>query len=115
MKKTLAIGGNDVTFECNAVTPVFYKTEFKHDFFADLIIMSKAMNSLDLKEISYEDLEHADFDVLSRLAFACFKTANPKTKNNYMEWLVENPEFSVLEHGQEIAELIISGLQPKKK
>ena len=115
MKKTLTIGGNDVTFECNAVTPVFYKTEFKHDFFADLMIMSKAMQSFDLKEMSYDDLEHADFEVLSRLAFACFKTANPKTKNNYMEWLMANPEFSITDHGQEIAELIISGLEPKKK
>lgn len=115
MKKTLNIGGKDVTFECNAVTPFLYKTEFKSDFFADLIKASKAMPSGDLTSMSYEDLEHTDFDVLGRLAFACFMTANMKTSKNYMGWLIDNPEFSIFEHGTELVDLITSGLDPKKK
>ena len=116
MKKTLNIGSNDVAFECTSVTPIFYKNEFRKDFFADLIKLAKALNGADdFTKLTYEDLDKVDFDVIGRMAWACSKTADTSNTPSYMEWLVENPDFSVFTHGIQIAELVMLGLSPKKK
>lgn len=116
MRKILTIGGNDVAFESAAVTPYFYKSEFGRDYFSDMIKMSKALQDVDkLDQLSYDDLEHVDLNVISQLAWACAKTADRNNTKPYLDWLIENPDFNMFEHGAEIAQLVVTGMQAKKK
>ena len=68
----------------------------------------------DLKKASNEDLENVDFDVITRLAWACAKTADRNTKS-FLDWLYDNSEFNLAEHGAIIAELIQGNFDTKKK
>ena len=115
MKKILNIGGNDVAFECNAVTSILYKQEFNKDYFAEmmkLVSLQDAFN--DPKKLKAEDFEKMDFDVITRLAWACAKTADRNTKS-FIDWLYDNPEFNFAVHGLEVTELVLKNLETKKK
>lgn len=115
MKKILTIGSNDVAFECNAVTPFFYKQQFGREFFTDLLKMGKAMEGInDINKVSWENLEHIEFSVITDFAWACAKTADEKTPPP-LEWLKANPEFSPLDQGIAVTELVMGNLQAKKK
>ena len=115
MRKILNIGGNDVAFESNAATPIFYKSEFKSDYFVDMMRLSKAMqDAKDIKQLSYEDLDHVDLNVLSQFAWACAKSADRNIKP-YLDWLIDNPDFDIFDHGTEIVSLINQNSIPKKK
>lgn len=115
MKKILNIGGNDVAFECNAVTPFYYKQQFGREFYSDLLKMAKGISGInDFDKASWDDMEHLDFSVISNFAWACAKTADEKI-NTPLEWLKENKEFDVLSDGIEIAELVMNNIQTKKK
>lgn len=115
MKKILNIGGNDVAFECNAVTSILYKQEFNENYFGEMLKLSKVMEALkDPLKASDKDLESIDLDVLTRLAWACAKTAD-RSINSYLDWLTENKDFNLIDDGVVIAELITSNFQTKKK
>ena len=117
MRKILTIGGNDIAFECNAATPFIYKAEFRKDFFGELIKFSKALGGkqLDLDDLSYEDIDHANFNIYAQMAWACAKSADQKNTKPFLDWLNENPEFNLIEHGGIIAELVINYMNTKKK
>lgn len=116
MRKILNIGGNDVVFECNAVTPILYKAEFHKDYMADMMKLGSAMEVLkDIKKASKWDFDDMDFDVFSRLAWACAKTADKDNTKGYLDWLWDNTEFSIMEHGADIAELAAKNWETKKK
>ena len=116
MRKNLTIGGQSVVFECNAVTPIFYKAEFGKDYMAEMLKLSTAMNVLtDPKNAKPEEFDKLDFDVFSRLSWACAKTADRDHTPNYEDWLYENKDFTVMEHGMAVMELIQKNFETKKK
>ena len=115
MRRILNIGGNDVAFECNAVTSILYKQEFGKNYFAEIMKLNKVAGVLqDLTKATDDELDSVDFDVITRLAWACAKTANRNTKS-FLDWLYDNPEFNIAAHGPIIAELIQSNFDTKKK
>lgn len=115
MKKILKIGGNDIAFECKAATPFYYKSEFRHDYFADMIKLAKSLKDAeDLDKLSYEDLDHVDLTVISHIAWACAKSADKDIKP-FMDWIEDNPEFSIFDHGIEISQMAIDSMTTKKK
>ena len=115
MRKILNIGGNDVAFECNAVTSILYKNEFNKNYFGEMLKLTKAIDTLqNPKDASNEDLENVDIDVISRLAWACAKTADRETKS-YIDWLYENKDFNIMDHGTKVADLIYKNFETKKK
>lgn len=103
-------------FESNAITPLLYKQAFKHDYFSDLMKIAKAMENFDgdLSSISFDDIEHIDFTILDNLAWVCARTADKEVKPLF-QWLEENPEFDVMEHGSEIMSLVYDSMNSKKK
>lgn len=114
MKKILNIGGNDVAFECNAVTSILYKNEFNKNYFGEMLKLTKVMDTLENPtEASNEELDNIDIDVISRLAWACAKTADKNTQS-YIDWLYENKDFNIMEHGMVITDLIIKNFETKK-
>lgn len=114
MRKILNIGGNDVAFESNAVTPILYKQEFGKNYFGEMMKLSKLEQTLKNPQTATDaELEALDLDVLSRLAWACAKTADKNTKS-YIDWLYENPEFNIMDHGMEITSLIMRNFETKK-
>ena len=115
MRRILNIGGNDVAFECNAVTSILYKQEFGKNYFGEIMKLNKVAEVLsDITKASNEELDTVDFDVITRLAWACAKTANRDTKS-FLDWLYDNSEFNLAEHGAVIAELIQGNFDTKKK
>ena len=115
MRRILNIGGNDVAFECNAVTSILYKNEFNKNYFGEMLKLTKAMDVLqNPSKASNEELDNLDIDVISRLAWACAKTANRETKS-YIDWLYENKDFNIMDHGVQITELITKNFETKKK
>ena len=116
MRRILNIGGNDVAFESNAVTPILYKAEFGRDYLAEMLKLSTAVDILeDPKKASPEDFDKLDFDVFSRLAWAMAKTAERDNTKSYLEWLTEHKNFNVMEHAGVIADLVQSNFNVKKK
>ena len=116
MRKNLTIGGKSVTFECNALTPIFYKAEFGKDFMGDMMKLMLATDILtDPKKANPEDFEKVDFDIFSRLAWACAKTADKNGTESYIDWLGGHPEFSVVDHGLPVMELVQKNFETKKK
>ena len=114
MRRVLNIGGNDVAFECNAVTSILYKQEFGKNYFGEIMKLNKVAEVLsDITKASNEELDTVDFDVITRLAWACAKTADRNTKS-FLDWLYDNAEFNIAEHGQIIAELIQGNFDTKK-
>ena len=115
MRRILNIGGNDVAFECNAVTSILYKQEFSKNYFAEIMKLNKVAGVLqDLTKATDDELDSVDFDVITRLAWACAKTADRNTKS-FMDWIFDNPEFNINDHGTVIVELIQSNFETKKK
>lgn len=116
MRKILNIGGNDVAFESNAVTPILYKAEFGRDYMAEMLKLSTVVDILENpKKATAEDFDKLDFDVFSRLAWAMAKTADRENTKGYMDWLFEHKDFNVMEHANVIAELVQSNFVIKKK
>lgn len=119
MKKILTIGGRDIVFESNGVTPLLYKQAFKKDFFADLMKAGTVMQSFssNLDNLSSNDLKSLDsFDseVIYRLIWACARTADKEIKP-MLEWVEENPEISFVEDGGEVISLVVESMESKKK
>ena len=115
MRKILTIGGNDVAFECNAVTSFLYKQEFGKNYFGEMLKLGKISDVMtNLNKISNEELENIDFDVIPRLAWACAKTADEQNTNSFMDWIRENKEFNITEHGTAIIELVQRNFETKK-
>lgn len=116
MRKILNIGGNDVAFECNAVTPIFYKNEFGKDYMAEMLKLYGAMDVLkDPEKADPKKFDSIDFEIFSRLAWACAKTANKDGTPEYFEWLLENKDFNTFDHGFPVIELVQKNFETKKK
>ena len=80
-----------------------------------MLKLTKAMDVFqNPKEASNEELENVDIDVITRLAWACAKTADKNTKS-YMDWLYENKDFNIMEHGMTITDLVMKNFETKKK
>lgn len=122
MRKILNIGGRDIAFECNAITPQIYHAQFKREFFSDLLELAKSLQGFtdlnDFDGVSYDDLKHFKGSVITDMAWACYATANKMDGNSQKtpeEFLISNPEFSSFTYIEDIADLIISNIQTKKK
>lgn len=119
MKKILTIGGRDIVFESNGVTPLLYKQAFKKDFFADLVKAGTVMQAFqdNMDNLSIENLDSLDkFDteVIYRLLWACARTADKEIKPMF-DWVVENPEISFVDDAAEIINLVVESMASKKK
>ena len=82
----------------------------------EMIKFSVAVDILkDPKKANPEDFDKVDFDVFSRVAWACAKTADKNGTESYIDWLENHPEFNVIEHGIPIMEMVEQNFETKKK
>lgn len=115
MQKIINIDGRDVKFSTNAATPFKYKREFQSDFFADLVRMAKTLgdDQSELDKLSWEDVDHLNFDVIYQIIYIMAKTGNPQLAP-MEKWLESFDEFPLDEVLGQCTDLI-EGLMKRKK
>lgn len=137
MQKTVEIDGKKVRLESNAATPKKYKKQFHKDYFSELLKLAKAMGAgkapeksepenqeeqeteeqkkaFDLSEVTYEDIQHIEMDLMYDIVWTLAKTAD-KTIPDPEEWLEQFEEFPLFEIWPEAEELISHTMNLKKK
>lgn len=120
MEKTIYIDEKPVRLKSTAGTPKRYKAQFRKDYFADLLKLAKVFNQssekdgLDLSKLSFEDLDHLDFEPIFNFVWVLAKTAD-RTIPEPEEWLDGFEEFPLSEIMPQIMDLLSSSIQSKKK
>lgn len=119
MEKTIYIDDKPVLLKSTAATPYRYKAQFKKDYFGELFKLSKLFQGkegkeFDLLNISFEDLNFLDFEVLYNFIWVLAKTANPSIPDP-MTWLDGFDSIPIADIFPEISELLQSSIESKKK
>lgn len=127
MEKTIIIDGRAVQLKSTAATPLRYKAQFKRDFFSELLKLAKLFSSqtsdvatnqkedgIDLNTISWEALDHLDFEVFYNFVWVLAKSAD-NTIPAPLDWLDQFDEFPIKEIFPQITDLLSSSIQSKKK
>lgn len=118
MEKTIEIDGKKVKLKSTAGTPKRYKAQFRHDYFSELLKLSKLMansngDEFDLSKIDYNELEYLDFEVFYNFIWVLAKTAN-KDIGDPLDWLDEFDSMPIAEIFPEIIDLLESSISTKK-
>lgn len=107
LKKTVNVGGKEVTFKSSAAIPRMYRIKFKRDIFKDLTRLEK----------SYKDqggegdgFEIEDLEIFENVAYIMALHADPSIPNTIDEWLDQFEMFSIYQVLPEILELWGSNL-----
>lgn len=108
MEKTVVIDGRKVIFKSTGATVLRYKSQFKRDFFADILKLN-VLNEKKGKAVSAEDLANIDFDAMYNMIWILAKTADPKIPEP-MEWLDQFGEFPLSEIMEEIQDLLAASM-----
>lgn len=119
MEKTVEIDGKKIKLKSTAAMPMRYKSQFRSDYYGDLIKMAKAFGidetgELDLGRVDYTDLDHFNFDVLYNIIWTLAKTADP-TIPDPLTWLDEFDVFPLEEIFPAINDLVMKSMQVSKK
>ena len=102
IRKTVKVGGQDVTFQSSATIPRLYRMKFHRDIFKDLSKLEKSYKDRDdgTKEMEIEDLE-----IFENVAYIMAFHADPSIPPTIEEWLNQFDMFSIYEVLPEILEL----------
>ena len=102
IRKTVKVGGRDVTFQSSATIPRLYRMKFRRDIFKDLSKLEKSYKDRDdgTKEMEIEDLE-----IFENVAYIMAFHADPAIPPTIEEWLDQFDMFSIYEVLPEILEL----------
>jgi len=119
MEKTIYIDKKPVRLKATAGFSKKYKAQFHRDYFADLMKMGKVFSGgndkkMSLENVSYEDLEHLDFEVLYDIVWTMAKSAD-KSIPAPEEWLDGFETFPLKDIMPDIQELIAANMQNTKK
>ncbi|MEY8412858.1 hypothetical protein AALB51_16695 [Lachnospiraceae bacterium 62-26] len=119
MEKTVYIDDTPVRLKSTAALPKRYKAQFRRDYFADLFKIAKVFDGkkkedMDLKDITYENLERLDMDVLYDIVWTLAKTAD-KSIPDPLEWYDGFENFNLMKVLPQVQELIKSSVSQSKK
>lgn len=119
MEKTVYIDDQPVRLKSTAALPKRYKAQFRRDYFADLFKIAKVFDGkkkedMDLEDITYENLERLDMDVLYDIVWTLAKTAD-KTIPDPLEWYDGFENFNLMKVLPQVQELIKSSISQSKK
>ena len=124
MQKTIIIDGQQVMLKSTAATPLRYKTQFKRDFFSELLKLAKLFanqsgddndeENIDLNNISWESLDHLDFEVFYNFIWVLAKSADHSIPEP-LEWLDGFDEFPIKEIFPQVSDLLSNSIESKKK
>ena len=114
LKKTLNIGGKEVTFRSSATVPRLYRLKFKRDIFKDLTRLEKSME----KTKDGDEFEIEDLELFENVAYIMAYHADSSIPDTIEEWLDQFEMFSIYEILPEILELwgtnLITDIEAKK-
>lgn len=119
MEKTIYIDEKPVKLKSGAGLPKRYKAQFRRDYFADLLKMSKVFGKGGKKETSlanatFDDLDHLDMDVIYDIIWTMARSADRNIPDP-LEWLDGFNVFPLKEIMPEIQDLISGTMQNSKK
>lgn len=117
MEKTIKIDGQSIRFKSTGATPLRYKNQFGSDFFADLMNMLPAASLAEEgggTELSIEDIQGIDFEVLYNIVWVLAKTADSDIPEPIV-WLDEFGEFPIIDIFSEVQDLLLASISVKKK
>ncbi|WP_203264873.1 hypothetical protein [Streptococcus uberis] len=106
MLKTIHLDGKEVQLRATAATPLFYKAQFKRDFFQDLSMMANEKGEVDKKNI--------DITIFYNLFWVFAKNADRMIKEP-IEYFSEFETFPIDVVAPVIKELLENSFQTKKK
>lgn len=119
MEKTIYIDDKPVRLRSSAALPKRYKAQFRRDYFADLLKIAKIFGAghrkkMDLRSITYSDLDHFDMDVLYDIIWTMAKSAD-RSIPDPVEWLDQFETFPLKAILPEIKDLLENSMPSTKK
>ena len=119
MEKTIYIDDRPVRLKSTAGTMKRYKAHFQKDYFSELLKLAKLMEksngeTFDLSKISYDELDHFDFEPLYNFIWVLAKTADPQIPDPEI-WLDGFDAMPIAEVFPQIIDLLENSIQSKKK
>ena len=122
MEKTINLGGKDVHLTSSAATPLIYKSQFKTDFFADMLKMAKGFDgiktkkdgSIDQSKIDANTINSIDLSVLYNFIWSLAKNNDTKTPEP-IEFFSQFESIELNESMEAIQDLMAASLQTVKK
>ena len=117
MEKTIYIDEKPVRLRSTAALPKRYKAQFRRDYFADLLKISKVFGSgkanSTLTNVKFSDLDYLDMDVLYDIIWTMAKSAD-KSIPDPMEWLDGFEKFP-LQEIMTVVQDLLENLMPQTK
>lgn len=111
MEKTIYIDNKPVLLRSSGSSTKRYKAQFGRDFLRDILKLN-ILNS-DITNLTTEQLDSVDFDVLQDIVWVFAKTANPQFVQDPLTWLDSFDEFPVMDIFVEVIDLVIACLSKK--
>ena len=100
--KTITIDGREVPFKASAAIPRFYRFKFQRDIFADLSILSAALES---SSENNSTLDIPSLELFENIAYTMAKYADPSVPETPEEWLDQFNAFSIYQVLPQLMEL----------
>ena len=118
MEKTIYINEKPVRLRSTGALPKLYKSQFRRDYFADMLklakVFSKSKGKESLEKVTYDDLDHLDMDILYDIIWTMAKSADKTIPDPY-EWLDGFETFPLKEIMPEVYDLIENSMPKSKK
>ena len=125
LEKTVYVDERPVRLKSTAALPKRYKAQFRRDYFADLLKISKIFGGANgknedadekttLANVTLSDLDYLDMDVLYDIIWTMAKSAD-RNISDPMEWLDEFEVFPLREIMEEIKDLLENSMPQSKK
>lgn len=116
------IDGQEIRLKSTAATPIRYKTQFKKDYFSELLKLAKTFDFLkvgesgevEIADMSDEAIDRFDLEPLYNFVWVLAKCADPMIPAP-LEWLDRFDSFPMEEVFTEITDLLGHSIQSKKK
>jgi len=118
MEKTIVVDGQSVQLKSSGGTAMRYKTQFRKDFFTEILKLHKLgqLEKLDLNKMddkTMKAIDGLDFEVFYNFTWVLAKTANPSIPDP-LTWLDTFEEFPLFDFLPEIQEMLSATIQSKK-
>ena len=132
MRKIVEIGGKSIVLESNMKTLFIYKSEFKRDYFSDLLHMMTSLAAFEkmeklsqlsgdtkkfknyAKKLKQEDFDDLNITDLLKYLFAFAKTADPSLTTFY-DFIGQFEDFDLEMIGKDVLEMLTHSMKTKKK
>lgn len=122
MEKTIKIDGQDIRLKSTAATPIRYKTQFKKDYFSELLKLAKTFDFIKLNEngevnvseMSDEAIVRFDLEPLYNFVWVLAKSADSSIPEP-LEWLDGFDAFPLQEVFGQVTELLGHSIQSNVK